>query len=42
MQNTSRCSEIGTLFPGLIPSIVSAHKKQTTEEAKAAKRKKRA
>jgi hypothetical protein len=39
MQNTSRCSEIETRFPGLIPSIVSAHKMQITEEAKAAKKK---
>jgi len=39
---TSRCSEIETRFPGLIPSIVSAHRKQITEEAKTAKRKKRA
>ncbi len=28
MQNTSRCSEIDTRFPGLIPAIVDAHMKQ--------------
>ena len=25
MQNTSRCAEIDTRFPGLIPAIVNAH-----------------
>ena len=25
MQNTSRCAEVDTRFPGLIPAIVNAH-----------------
>ena len=29
MQNTSRCSEIDKKFPGLLPAIVDAHKRQT-------------
>jgi DNA-binding transcriptional ArsR family regulator len=28
MQNTSRCAEIETRFPGLIAAIVDAHKRQ--------------
>jgi DNA-binding transcriptional ArsR family regulator len=29
MQNTSRCGEIDTRFPGLIPAIVNAHAVQS-------------
>ena len=42
MQNTSRCKEIETRFPGLIPAIISAHKVQLMGKKKpatAAKRK---
>src|ERR1700748_3001866 len=42
MHNTSRCAEIDKRFPGLIGSIVTAHKIQLADEArltKAAKRK---
>lgn len=33
MQNTSRCAEIDTRFPGLLPAIVSALKTQSSERA---------
>jgi len=33
MQNTSRCREIETRFPGLLPAIVSALKTQTSERS---------
>jgi DNA-binding transcriptional ArsR family regulator len=33
MQNASRCSEIETRFPGLLPSIVSALKAQAGDRA---------
>ncbi len=33
MQNTSRCWEIETRFPGLIPAIVNAHAVQAKGEA---------
>src|SRR6186713_2117728 len=42
MQNTSRCREIETRFPGLLPAIMSAHKVQSMGKKKpatAAKRK---
>lgn len=29
MQNSSRCSEIESRFPGLIPAIINAHKVQS-------------
>ena len=32
MQNTSRCAEIDTRFPGLIPAIISAHMRQKEGE----------
>ena len=32
MQNTSRCAEIDTRFPGLIPAIISAHMRQKDGE----------
>ncbi|HTZ58863.1 MAG TPA: winged helix-turn-helix domain-containing protein [Acidobacteriaceae bacterium] len=37
MQNTSRCQEIEQRFPGLIPSIINAHKIQSQEQLRAAK-----
>ncbi len=40
LQNVSRCEEINSRFPGLIPSIILAHKVQS-DDGKAAKRKKR-
>jgi DNA-binding transcriptional ArsR family regulator len=30
MRNTSRCAEVETRFPGLIPAIVAAQKQQAT------------
>jgi DNA-binding transcriptional ArsR family regulator len=33
MQNTSRCAEIETRFPGLLPAIVGALKTQSGERA---------
>jgi DNA-binding transcriptional ArsR family regulator len=33
MQNTSRCREIETRFPGLLPAIVSALKTQSSERS---------
>jgi len=33
MQNTSRCAEIETRFPGLLPAIVAALKTQSNERA---------
>jgi DNA-binding transcriptional ArsR family regulator len=40
MKSVSRCKEIETRFPGLIPAIVSAHKVQSAGKRKpAAKRK---
>lgn len=41
MHNTSRCTEIETRFPGLIPAIVSAHKAQLDARLKAGKQAKR-
>jgi DNA-binding transcriptional ArsR family regulator len=35
MHNTSRCAEIETRFPGLIQAIVTAHKVQLAERARA-------
>jgi DNA-binding transcriptional ArsR family regulator len=34
MQNTSRCAEIDKKFPGLLPAIVDAHKKQQKSRKK--------
>ena len=39
MQNTSRCPEIDQRFPGLIASIVNAHKIQFRDKLAAGKRK---
>lgn len=33
MQNTSRCTEIETRFPGLLPAIVGALKTQSSERS---------
>src|SRR5208283_2044747 len=33
MQNVSRCADIEQRFPGLIPSILAAYKKQIEEKA---------
>jgi DNA-binding transcriptional ArsR family regulator len=41
MQNTSRCSEIESRFPGLIASIINAHKVQMADRLMAAKKKRR-
>jgi DNA-binding transcriptional ArsR family regulator len=41
MQNTSRCSEIESRFPGLIASIINAHKVQMADRLTAAKKKRR-
>ena len=38
MQNTSRCGEIEKRFPGLIAAIINAHKVQSAERKKPAKR----
>ena len=35
LHNTSRCAEIEKRFPGLIPSIVHAHKLQAKRKARA-------
>ena len=40
MRNTARCAEIETRFPGLIPSIVNAHRVQSASTAAAGGRKK--
>jgi DNA-binding transcriptional ArsR family regulator len=37
MQNTSRCSEIDTRFPGLIPAIIRAHNVQSKGKRRPAK-----
>ncbi len=42
MHNTSRCAEIDQRFPGLIAAIVSAHKLQNEQRARAGRRKARA
>ena len=34
MLNTSRCAEIDTRFPGLIPAIINAHIRQAQEQAR--------
>jgi len=41
MHNTSRCEEIDKRFPGLIGSIVTAHRIQLADEARLAKATKR-
>jgi DNA-binding transcriptional ArsR family regulator len=41
IQNTSRCSEIETRFPGLVAAILNAHKVQMKERLGAAKARKR-
>jgi DNA-binding transcriptional ArsR family regulator len=38
MRNTSRCAEIETRFPGLLPAILNAHTLQAASQARAAKR----
>jgi DNA-binding transcriptional ArsR family regulator len=37
MHNVSRCAEIDTRFPGLIPAIIQAHKSQHKGKRKASK-----
>ncbi|TCV91110.1 ArsR family transcriptional regulator [Luteibacter rhizovicinus] len=39
MRNTSRCPEIEQRFPGLLAGILNAHKVQSMERARLAKRK---
>lgn len=41
MHNVSRCAEINTRFPGLIPAIIEAHKLQHTQSEPKARGKKR-
>jgi DNA-binding transcriptional ArsR family regulator len=41
IQNTSRCTEIGQRFPGLLPAIVSAQAVQSKAKPRAAKRQKK-
>ena len=38
MRNTSRCAEIEQRFPGLIGAIMEAHRVQSAERARAARR----
>lgn len=38
MRNTSRCGEIEQRFPGLIGAIMEAHRVQSAERARAARR----
>lgn len=38
MRNTSRCAEIERRFPGLIGAIMEAHRVQSAERARAARR----
>jgi DNA-binding transcriptional ArsR family regulator len=38
MNNVTRCAEIEQRFPGLIPSIINAHRVQQSEHTRAAKR----
>jgi DNA-binding transcriptional ArsR family regulator len=40
MQNTSRCAELDKRFPGLISSIINAHRVQLAEKGAAARKKK--
>ena len=42
MHNTSRCAEIEQRFPGLIPSIINAHRVQAAGRVRAARRKAKA
>jgi DNA-binding transcriptional ArsR family regulator len=39
MHNTSRCAELESRFPGLIPAIVNAHTIQSTRKPRPSKRK---
>jgi DNA-binding transcriptional ArsR family regulator len=41
MQNTSRCPEIETRFPGLIPAIVNAYRVQSEAQSQGSNRKNR-
>jgi DNA-binding transcriptional ArsR family regulator len=41
MQNTSRCPEIETRFPGLIPAIVNAYRVQAVAQGQGSKERKR-
>ena len=41
MHNTSRCAELDKRFPGLVASIINAHKVQLGEKQQAAARRKR-
>ena len=38
MHNTSRCSEIGQRFPGLLAAIVNAHRLQSADRARTVRR----
>jgi DNA-binding transcriptional ArsR family regulator len=40
MQNTTRCAELDKRFPGLISSIINAHRVQLGEKGAAARKKK--
>ena len=40
MQNTSRCAELDKRFPGLISSIINAHRVQLAEKGAAVRKKK--
>jgi DNA-binding transcriptional ArsR family regulator len=42
MHNVSRCTEIDTRFPGLIPAIIQAHKAQSKGRRRVAKARKAA
>ena len=41
MQNTSRCPEIETRFPGLLPAIVNAYRVQSEAQDQGSNRRKR-
>ncbi|HSI03060.1 MAG: ArsR/SmtB family transcription factor [Myxococcota bacterium] len=38
MHNLSRCAEIATRFPGLLPAIIEAHKTQNEQKSRGKKR----
>ena len=39
MRNTTRCAEINSRFPGLLPALMGAYQQQLIDRMKAAKRK---
>jgi DNA-binding transcriptional ArsR family regulator len=41
MHNTSRCTELEKRFPGLVSSIISAHKAQLADKQPSGRRRKR-